>query len=114
MGVQANSDSILVLVRTQHTPKLHVTGRRLRTAEYAMTLDSLIWKIEGDASEFDMHEAQRVLFNLIRDAGKEGIRQNALIELTGRDQGNVSTSCRTMIEKGVISRYGKQGAYYVP
>ena len=111
-GMQAGCDSMLMITREQGNPMLRVMGRRILEAEYAMTLDDGIWKLEGDADEFKMHEEQRTLLTFIRDAGEEGIKQRALVDLTGRKQGNVSNSLKAMLENGIISRHGKQGAYY--
>ena len=114
MGVQGSSDSILVLRRSQHATIMHITGKRLVTTDYAVNLEGLLWRIEGNADEFNLHMEQREIIGYLRDAGEKGLRQKALIELTRRDQGNVSRSLMAMLEKGVIKRHGKQGAYYVP
>ena len=113
-GMQAGCDSMLMIAREEGNTILRVMGRRILENEYAMTLDDGIWKLEGDADEFKMIEEQRTLLTFIRDAGNEGIRQMALVDLTGRKQSNVSNSLKSMLENGVISRHGKQGAYFAP
>lgn len=84
-GLAGAMDYVLVLSRSRHSGEatLSVTGRDISEAEYALTTDDGIWRLEG-ATLADASDAARSR----RDAGNLGDRSNEVLEfVNGRPLG---------------------------
>ena len=110
MGMQAGCDTMLMIERGQHGHALRATGRRIMETEYAMTLDDGTWKLEGDASEFNISERRKQLLTFIAESGQDGITVTDLTDLAETSKQNVSKILLKMVSDGLIVR-PKRGRY---
>ena len=110
MGMQAGCDTMLMIERGQNGHTLRSVGRRIIETEYAMTLDDGIWKLEGDASEFNISERRKQLLRFITESGEDGITVTDLTDLAETSKQNVSKILLKMVSDGLIVR-PKRGRY---
>ena len=111
MGVQAGCDTMLMLARSNGSSSLHVTGRRVREMEYALTLDDGLWQMHGDADEYQKTQARSQILDALYDAGEDGMRSREIAELTDKREQAVSNLLRRMLKAGEIHQPESRGAY---
>ncbi|MCP2255232.1 AAA domain-containing protein [Prauserella aidingensis] len=114
-GLTGAVDATLVLERArgQADGVLHVTGRDVEEAEYAMSFDSAAgaWtKLDGPAGDHLMGDTRALIVRFVRDypGSKPGAIANAL-EL---NPGTVRQTCRRMAEQGQL--HAAPGGTYHP
>lgn len=113
-GLAGAADSILVLDRGRGTAdaKLHLTGRDVEEAEFAMSLKGGCWLLlDGPASDYDLGESRRQILNMLRTIGPKTPKQ--LSAALVMDHELVKKTCRRMEEGGQLHNAGG-GTYQVP
>ena len=112
MGMQAGCDTMLMLTRNNGAASLHVTGRRMEEMEYAMTLEDGLWKIHGNADEYQKSQARQQIIDILHDAGDEGMRSREIASLVDKNEQTVSSLLRKMKNDGEIEQPESRGPYF--
>jgi hypothetical protein len=115
-GLTGAVDAIMVLERArgQADGVLHVTGRDVEEADYAMSFDSHAgaWtKLDGPAGDYLMHDTRALIARFVRDY--PGSKPAEIADALQLDRGNVRQSCKRMTDKGQL-RATPGGAYHPP
>ena len=111
MGMQAGCDTMLMLTRNNGVPSLHITGRRTEEMEYALTLENGLWKIHGDADDYQKTQQRNEILSILLDAGDDGIRFKEIAELTDKKDSAINSMLRRMLRDGEVYQTEKRGAY---
>jgi hypothetical protein len=113
-GLTGAVDAIMVLERArgQADGVLHVTGRDVEEADYAMSFNATAgaWtKLDGPAGDYQMSETRTLILRFVRDyPGRKPAQIADALQLEG---GTVRQTCRRMADKGQL-RASTGGAYY--
>ncbi|MGH3519116.1 MAG: AAA family ATPase [Haloechinothrix sp.] len=115
-GLTGAVDAIMVLQRArgQADGVLHVTGRDVEEADYAMSFDahSGAWtKLDGPAADYLMHDTRAVILRYLRDY--PGTKPAAIAHALQLNPNTVRQTCRRMAESGQI-RAAPGGTYHPP
>lgn len=113
MGMQAGCDTMLMIERGQNGHTLRATGRRILETEYAITLDDGIWKLEGDADEFNISAERKEMLSLLRDADDDGLAVKDLADLTGRTKPAITQQLKSMVSAGQVIQPKVKGKYFI-
>ena len=111
-GVTGSADGILALVRRtgQADAELHVTGRDVEAAEYALKFDNttLSWNLMGKAEEVKNTEQQQILYDAIKDYGHP-LSPKEMKVMTGLDLQYIKNTLPKLLKQGNITKagYGK-------
>lgn len=122
-GLAGAADSIIVLRRDRHTQDavMHVTSRDAAEGEYAVTLDSGVWSLEGStlrdaaaavqqrAAVAGLGDQMTELVNLV-NRYPEGIRRKELEELLHADSGTLGKNLARAVDSDRIRKTGR-GVY---
>lgn len=115
-GLTGAVDATLVLKRTrgQADGVLHVTGRDVEEAEYAMSFDanSGAWtKLDGPAADYQLQDTRALILRFIRDY--PGSKPAAIADALDLNPGTVRQTCKRMADKGQL-RASAGGTYHPP
>lgn len=115
-GLTGAVDATLVIKRArgQADGVLHVTGRDVEEAEYAMTFDghSGTWtKLDGPAGEHLMHDTRALIARFVRD--HPGSTPALIAEALDLKAPTVRKTCSRMAEAGQL-RSAPGGTYHPP
>ncbi|MBA0127309.1 AAA family ATPase [Haloechinothrix sp. YIM 98757] len=115
-GLTGAVDAVLVLERArgQADGVLHVTGRDVEEADYAMSFDAHAgaWtKLDGPASDHLMHDTRALITRFVRDY--PGQKPAAIAEALQLNAGTVRQTCRRMADAGQL-HVNAQGTYHPP
>lgn len=108
-GLTGATDSNIIFekgpVSTNAT--LHVQGRDIESAEYAMKLDSntMTWGFLGDAKDVKSTDNKQKLYDAIKGAG-EALSPKELEEATGMDGGYIRKTLAVLMKEGGIKKQG--------
>ena len=111
MGMQAGCDTMLMLTRNNGTPSLHITGRRTEEMEYALELKDGLWKIHGDALDYQITQERNELLSILFDAGEDGMRSREIADMIDKKEGTVNRLLRKLLTEGDIYQPETRGAY---
>lgn len=111
-GSQAGNDTMMLLKKDNGHSILHVVGRQVIQAEYAMLFDDGVWKIIGDAEEVVNLSERDQLREFLYDAGDEGLSLSELVDLTGKVKSTVNKLLRKMLQNDEIAQPVLRGNYY--
>ena len=114
VGMQASCDTLMMLSHSGNSKSLHLSGRRIRQEEYALTINDGIWQLEGSAEEFNKSELRIEIFGLLREAGEEGLKAVEITELTGKRDDLIRQTLRRMVKDGDIGQTKPRGEYIYP
>ncbi|WP_216209135.1 AAA family ATPase [Amycolatopsis aidingensis] len=114
-GLTGAVDATLVLERArgQADGVLHVTGRDVEEAEYAMSFDATAgaWtKLDGPAGDYLMQNTRADILRFVRDY--PGSKPAAIADALQLNPGTVRKTCQRMADKSQLRATG--GAYYPP
>jgi hypothetical protein len=114
-GLTGAVDATLVLKRTrgQADGVLHVTGRDVEEAEYAMSFEahSGAWtKLDGPAGDYEMGDTRALITRFLRDY--PGHKPAAIADALQLNPNTVRQTCTRMTKAGQLRANG--GAYYPP
>ena len=98
-------DAILVLERGrgQADGVLHVTGRDVEEADYAMSFDAVsgAWtKLDGPAADYEISNARADILRLLREHG--GMKPARIAEALVLNPTTVRQTCKRMADKGQL------------
>lgn len=105
LGLTGAADGILVLENSRGNTILHVTGRDVEQAEYAIELDrqSLTWRLLGPVAEVKSTHDQQLIFDTLRDS-PDPLSPKEIAELTGLKVGSIKKVLIKFREDGSIQR----------
>lgn len=112
VGVQASCDTLMMLSHDSGTKTLHLSGRRIRANQFALTVEDGIWQLEGKADDYHKSELRKEIVALLFEAGNEGLSAGDLIDLTGKSDNNVRLTLRRMVKSGDIHQPQKRCNYF--
>ena len=112
VGVQASCDTLMMLSHDSGSKTLHVSGRRIPSEQYSMTVSEGIWKLEGNAQDYRMSEIQKDIIDFLKDADVHGLSAGDLIDLTGKSDKTVRSALRRMVTKGLIVQPKRYANYF--
>ncbi|UCE07912.1 MAG: hypothetical protein JSW07_07740, partial [bacterium] len=111
-GVTGSADTIIALIRKtgQADAELHVTGRDVEAAEYALTFDSatLSWNLMGKAYEVKNTPDQQKVYDTLKQA-EESLLLKEIVKLSGVKYHTVNKILQKFKKDGTVSKadYGK-------
>lgn len=114
-GLAGAADAILVMTRGRNSAdaKLHVTGRDVEEAEYAMDFDATLgaWKLlDGPASDYELGDTRRRILELLRE--NQPMTPKAIADTLGLTANNTKVTLHRMAEDGQLDR--ADGYYTTP
>jgi RecA-family ATPase len=108
-GVTGAADGILLLIRKtgQADAELHVTGRDVESAEYALKFDNatLSWNILGEADQVKSTEKKQAIFDTIKTYGHP-ISPKEIAEYSGLNINYVKKTLPVLLKEGHIQKAG--------
>ena len=115
-GLTGAMDAILVLERGrgQADGVLHVTGRDVEEADYAMSFDAVsgAWtKLDGAASDYELGDTRADIVRLLREHG--GMKPARIAEALQLNANTVRQTCTRMAKDGQLKAV-PGGTYAVP
>jgi AAA domain-containing protein/winged helix-turn-helix DNA-binding protein len=115
-GLTGAADATMVLERArgEHEGVLHVTGRDVEEADYALQFDPHAgrWsKLDGPADDLLLNDTQRLISRLIRDY--PGKTPAAIAEALEMPAATIRQACKRMADKGALTK-SAGGQYYPP
>ena len=115
LGLTGGVDTIALLKRSGLGITLHIQGRDLAdNVEKAVTLDreTCRWMVLGEASEVQRSKEWKLVLEVLREAGKDGLNVTAIMDRTGlRGRNSVDLLLRRMVKNAAIMRLHKRGMY---
>ena len=91
---------------------LHLSGRRIQSAQYALTISDGIWQLKGDAQDYQRSEICKEIIEHLKEAGKYGLSAGDIVDLIGKNDDTVRSALRRMVAKGEILQPRKRGDYF--
>lgn len=115
LGLTGAADSTLILDRKtgQADAVLHVTGRDVESAEYALRFDPryLSWNLLGEASEIQSTEQQQAVYDALKTFDNP-ISPKQLQEVTDLKYRNVMKILHKLVSEGAVQQVGR-GRYVI-
>jgi phage/plasmid primase-like uncharacterized protein len=110
-GLAGAADTLLFLQRgrCQGAGIIRRTGRDVEEAEFAMTLDGMSWRLEGDAAEFEAKEWERRIIAHMKEAGSQTPKEVA--ESLGIKSATARKQMVRLKSKGLLTSY--LGKYWI-
>lgn len=112
VGVQASCDTLMMLSHDGGTKTLHISGRRILSDQFALTVEDGIWQLEGKADDYHKSELRKEIVALLIEAGNEGLSAGDIIDLTGKSDNTVRSALRRMLRSGDIQQPQKRCNYF--
>ena len=112
VGMQASCDTLMMISHDSGAKTLHLSGRRIQSAQYALTISDGIWQLEGDAQDFRKSELRNEIISHLHEAGKYGLSAGDLVELTGKGDSLIRNTLRRMVLADEIIQPKKRGDYF--
>lgn len=116
MGVQAGCDTMLMLTKENSMHTLHVTGRRMLETEYPIELSDGTWRVLSNDEKLDkqVSKSRRVILNVLKDAGDNGLSCTDIVDLTGLTKSNVKVTLHNMKSQEQVCQPETRGKYFYP
>ena len=107
-GLTGAADSILVMDRRLQYMELHITGRDIEEARYALEFDKemLTWILLGKADEIQSSNAKQTVFDVLKEAEGKVLTPKEIHELSGLKRNYVDKALKPLQQEGKISRAG--------
>jgi hypothetical protein len=111
-GLTGSADGLIALVRktSQADAVLHITGRDVESADYAIKFDPnfLKWNLIGDAQEVKSTKKRQKLYNALKEA-TEPLGPKELSEMTELSTKYIKNTLPSLMKEGNIIKvsYGK-------
>jgi DNA-binding Lrp family transcriptional regulator len=115
-GMTASPDTLMILKKYGYKYVLHITGRDVEEADYAIEFDAetYSWNITDDkVLVVPTVERQAVLDVFALDYSKE-LQVKEITEKTGKSREAISQILRKMVQAGEIMKGSKTGFYCLP
>jgi len=108
--MRREADGILVMENSKGNTILHVTGRDVEEAGYAIELDRqmLAWRLLGERSEVKTTSEQQLVYNTIKEAS-EALSPKEIADISGVKTGTVKKILSKFMSDQSIHRttYGR-------
>ncbi|MFW6388036.1 MAG: AAA family ATPase [bacterium] len=105
VGLTGSVDTPILLQRGRgkRDAVLHVTGRDVEEADYALVFDpnTGTWALEGTVAEVQESEARQEIYDLLADA-EGSMTPKAVAEALGKNHSTVKNLLRRMAEDGAV------------
>jgi hypothetical protein len=111
-GLSAVADTTLVLDRKSTGLTLYVRGRDVEEKDTALSFNSGLWSVDGEAHEVRRSSERLAISQLLRDAD-EPLAPSVIASVTGMKSGNVRKLLMTMAIDGDVKKVG-YGKYIHP
>ena len=113
-GITGAADSVWVLDigKPPASAILHVTGRDIETQEIAMSFDSGIWNIMGDAKDVTLSGERKEILTLLADSGP--MFPKAIADILGKNISTLYNLLCLMKRDGQLVQEEGRGCYLVP
>ena len=112
VGMQASCDTLMMISHDAGSKTLHISGRRIQSAQYALTISEGIWQLQGDAVDYKRSELSQEILAHLKEAGNYGLSAGDLVDLTGKTDGTVRSALRRMAARNLIIQPRKRGDYF--
>ena len=112
VGMQASCDTLMMLSHDSGAKTLHLSGRRIPTDQFALTIDNGIWQLEGNAQEYQRSELRKKIIDILKEAGDNGLSIDDFEELTDKNRNTLKSVLRRMVNDGEILQPKKRGDYF--
>ncbi|MDE0316533.1 MAG: AAA family ATPase [Candidatus Poribacteria bacterium] len=117
-GIQSTCDTLMLLEKAEQGGNhclLSITGREFTEQEYIMELtDGGLWKLHGDASDFQDSDARNRIVTILKDAQEDGMTLSEIAEETATSKQNVGKHLKTLKYEGKVYQPKTRGKYYHP
>ena len=104
-GLTGATDSNIIFQKGADSSSaiLHVQGRDIESAEYALKLDSghMTWKFLGDAKDIKSTDTKQKIYDAIKEADKP-LSPKELAEVTGIEYGYIRKTLPDLMKEGNI------------
>jgi hypothetical protein len=115
-GLAGAADAVLVLKRMRGSAdaELHITGRDVDEAAYALRFDTGLgaWQmLEGPASDYTLGDTRQTILRHLRTV--EGATPKQIADALSLNYETVKKTCRRMADDGQLDTDG-QGTYFPP
>ena len=112
VGMQASCDTLMMLSHDSGAKTLHLSGRRIPSEQYALTISEGIWALQGNAQEYQKSELRKEIIEHLKDAGSRGLSAGDLVDLVGKPDNLIRLTLRRMVAKGEIVQPKKHSDYF--
>ena len=112
VGMQASCDTLMMLSHDSGAKTLHLSGRRIPTDQFALTINNGIWQLEGNAQEYQRSELRKKIIDILKEAGDNGLSIDDFEELTDKNRNTLKSVLRRMVNDGEILQPKKRGDYF--
>ncbi|MFC1788859.1 AAA family ATPase [Thermodesulfobacteriota bacterium] len=115
-GLTGAADGLLAFKRRtgQADAELHIVGRDVDAAEYALKYhpDIWTWELIGDAQEVKSTETRQQIYDAVKDAD-EPVTPKEISNITGVKYRTVNAGLKALIDEGSIRKTGQHGKYRI-
>lgn len=115
-GLTGAADGLLAFKRKtgQSDAELHIVGRDVDAAEYALKYhpDIWTWELLGDAEEIQSTQSKQEIYNTIKESG-EDLTPKQIQKISGIKYWTVIKGLKSLTEEGSLAKT-KYGKYRVP
>ena len=112
VGMQASCDTLMMISHDSGAKTLHLSGRRIQSSQYALTISDGIWQLEGDAQDYQRSTLRNEIIGHLKEASKYGLSAGDIVDLTGKQDNLIRLTLRRMVAKGEIVQPRKRGDYF--
>jgi hypothetical protein len=107
-GITGAADGLLALIRKKGRPELHITGRDIENADYALELDAskMRWNILGKTEDVQSSIAKQEVYDTLREA-EDVLSPTKISEITGFKRIYVQKALGTLVAEGKITKEGR-------
>ncbi|MFC1515548.1 bifunctional DNA primase/polymerase [Thermodesulfobacteriota bacterium] len=112
-GLTGAADGLLALIKKGDQSELHLTGRDIENAEYALELipHDMRWKYLGKSDEIQSSQAKQRVYDVLKDSGGE-LAVGEIVDLTGMKNIYVKKAVSKLTQEGRITRV-RRGTYTI-
>lgn len=112
VGMQASCDTLMMISHDSGAKTLHLSGRRVPTEQFALTISEGIWQLEGNAQEYHRSELCKEIVHHLKEAGDSGLSVHDIEDITGKNRNTIKSALRRMVKEGEIYQPRKRGDYF--
>ena len=100
LGLTGAADGLLAMIQKRGRTELHVTGRDIEAAEYALEFmpQSMTWNVLGKASDIKSSKVKQAVYDVLKAEGVE-MSPKEIAESTGNNPVQIRKALRKMIDE---------------
>ncbi len=105
LGLTGAADGILVLKKKGSQTELHITGRDIENAEYALEFspDLLTWHLVGDLQGVKSSRVKQAIYDTLKQEAPRVLSPKELKEITAIDINYIYKALSKLVEEGDIT-----------